>query len=139
MQHPRLDAIGIVTNDLAASLKFYRLLGLDLPEDPAGQDHIEATTPGGLRVMFDTVVVLRSFAPEWVAPTGGHRMGLAFHCGDAAGVDATFARLTEAGYRGAKAPWDAFWGQRYAQVLDPDDNPVDLFAPLAPSPAPSSL
>jgi hypothetical protein len=25
---------------------------------------------------------------------------------------------------------DAFWGQRYATVLDPDGNPVDLFAPL---------
>jgi uncharacterized glyoxalase superfamily protein PhnB len=23
---------------------------------------------------------------------------------------------------------DAFWGQRYATVLDPDGNPVDLFA-----------
>jgi len=35
------------------------------------------------------------------------------------------------GHRAHKAPWDAFWGQRYAQVLDPDGNSVDLFAPLA--------
>ncbi len=27
-------------------------------------------------------------------------------------------------------PWDAFWGQRYAQALDPDGNTVDLFRPL---------
>ena len=26
-------------------------------------------------------------------------------------------------------PFDAFWGQRYATVLDPDGNAVDLFAP----------
>jgi uncharacterized glyoxalase superfamily protein PhnB len=25
---------------------------------------------------------------------------------------------------------DAFWGQRYATVLDPDGNSVDLFASL---------
>ncbi|MET8495266.1 glyoxalase, partial [Streptomyces cellulosae] len=25
----------------------------------------------------------------------------------------------------------AVWGQRYAVVLDPDDNGVDLFAPLS--------
>ncbi len=122
--------MGIVVSDLRASLRFYRMLGLELPEDPGDEQHVEATTPGGLRVMFDTIAVVRSFMPEWEPASGGHRMGLAFHCGDAAGVDATYARLTAAGYPGAKAPWDAFWGQRYAQVSDPDGNPVDLFAPL---------
>lgn len=126
----RLDAIGLVVRDLRASLRFYRLLGLDLPEDPAGEDHIEATTAGGVRVMFDTVDMVRSLMPEWTPPQGGHRLGLAFHCENPAGVDATYERLTAAGYEGAKAPWDAFWGQRYAQVRDPDGNPVDLFAPL---------
>ncbi|MGB5655838.1 MAG: glyoxalase, partial [Acidimicrobiia bacterium] len=29
-----------------------------------------------------------------------------------------------------RAPFDAFWGQRYATVLDPDGNGVDLFAPI---------
>ena len=28
-------------------------------------------------------------------------------------------------------PMDAFWGQRYATVLDPDGNSVDLFAELS--------
>jgi hypothetical protein len=27
-------------------------------------------------------------------------------------------------------PWDAFCGQRYACVLDPDGNQIDLFADL---------
>lgn len=30
---PRLDAIGITTADLAASLAFYRRLGLDIPQE----------------------------------------------------------------------------------------------------------
>ncbi len=34
------------------------------------------------------------------------------------------------GTEGHKEPWDAFWGQRYAQAKDPDGNVVDLFAPL---------
>ncbi|MCZ6462364.1 MAG: glyoxalase, partial [Actinobacteria bacterium] len=29
---------------------------------------------------------------------------------------------------------DAFWGQRYATVLDPDGNAIDLFAPLTEEP-----
>jgi hypothetical protein len=33
-------------------------------------------------------------------------------------------------YEGYREPWDAFCGQRYAMVKDPDGNPVDLFASL---------
>jgi len=29
-----------------------------------------------------------------------------------------------------RKPWDAFWGQRYAQLPDPDGVPVDLYAGL---------
>ncbi len=41
-----------------------------------------------------------------------------------------------AGYKSELTPFDAPWGQRYAVVLDPDGNGVDLFAPLeAPGPS----
>jgi uncharacterized glyoxalase superfamily protein PhnB len=36
-----------------------------------------------------------------------------------------------AGFHGEKEPWDAFWGQRYAQLHDPDGVPVDLYASLS--------
>jgi catechol 2,3-dioxygenase-like lactoylglutathione lyase family enzyme len=29
-----------------------------------------------------------------------------------------------------RQPWDAFWGMRYATVLDPDGNGIDLYCPL---------
>jgi len=45
-------------------------------------------------------------------------------------VDELYARVRAAGFDTEKEPWDAFWGQRYAQVRDPDGVPVDLFAPL---------
>jgi uncharacterized glyoxalase superfamily protein PhnB len=32
------------------------------------------------------------------------------------------------GFTGFKPPWDAFWGQRYAILEDPDGNHVSLFA-----------
>ena len=57
-------------------------------------------------------------------------MTLAFECADASDVNATYARLVDAGFRSKKEPYDAFWGQRYANVIDPDGNVVDLFAPL---------
>jgi catechol 2,3-dioxygenase-like lactoylglutathione lyase family enzyme len=125
---PVLDLVGLVTHDLAASLAFYRRLGLDLPEPTGPDDHVETTLAGGLRLAWDTVEVIRSFTPDWTEPSGAARISLAFRCADAAEVDATHAALVAAGHRSAHEPWDAPWGQRYATVLDPDGNPVDLFA-----------
>jgi catechol 2,3-dioxygenase-like lactoylglutathione lyase family enzyme len=130
MSTPQLDMIGIVVTDLGRSLAFYRALGMDVPEDAGDQPHVEITLPNGLRVAWDTVETIRSFDPDYQAPAGGPRMGLAFRLDSAADVDATYEKLVAAGYEGHKAPWDAFWGQRYALVHDPDGNGVDLFAPL---------
>jgi catechol 2,3-dioxygenase-like lactoylglutathione lyase family enzyme len=126
----RLDFIGLVVEDMAASLAFYRQLGLDVPPEADSEGHVEAQLPGGLRLGWDTVEIVHSFDPDWTKPTGGKKIGLAFLCDSPAEVDATYAGLVEQGYRGHKEPWDAFWGQRYAIVLDPDGNDVSLFAAL---------
>ena len=128
---PRLDLVGIVVEDMARSLAFYRRLGLDLPASADAEGHVEATLPGGLRLAWDTVEVMKSFDPEWAPPAGGSRVGFAFLVDTPAEVDALYAELVGAGVTGHLEPWDAFWGQRYAVVKDPDDNDVSLFAPLA--------
>lgn len=126
---PRLDLVGIIVEDMAASLAFYRRLGFDIPPEMDREGHVESMA-GSMRVAWDTVEVIRSFDPDWVKPTGSQRIGLAFLCDSPSEVDELFGELTAAGYQGHKEPWDAFWGQRYAVVLDPDGNPVDLFAAL---------
>jgi len=45
-------------------------------------------------------------------------------------VDEVYARVTAPGFQGEKEPWDAFWGQRYGQLRDPDGVPVDLYSAL---------
>lgn len=120
--------VELVVSDMAATLAFYRRLGLDLPTDADDQPHVDADLGGGLRIAFDTEDTIRSFDPSWSPPTGGHRAALAFGCDSPAEVDATWAELTGAGYAGHLEPWDAFWGMRYAVVHDPDGQPVDLFA-----------
>jgi len=127
---PAFDLIGVVVTDMAASLAFYRRLGLDIPADADTEPHVEVALPGGLRLAFDTVDTIRSFDSDWQPPTGGSRTSLAFRCADAAEVDHCYAELTGAGYHGHLAPRDAFWGQRYAVVHDPDGIGVDLFAAL---------
>ena len=124
------DLLGIIVADMAAALRFYRLLGLDIPAAADAEDHVEVTLPGGFRLAWDTLALAQSIDPDWQEPRG-HRMGLAFLCQSPAEVDALYAQVIAAGYRSSKPPWDAFWGQRYAAVVDPDGNPIDLFAPLA--------
>lgn len=123
---PRLNAFGIVAADMARSIRFYRLLGVDLAETP-GEGHVEAELPNGVRLMLDSEETVRSFRPDWERRTG-NQLGLAFECGSPSEVDTTYARVVEAGFDGEKEPFDAFWGQRYAQLADPDGVPVDLFA-----------
>ena len=122
-----LAAIGIVTRNPADAVRFYRLLGVDVPE-PDG-DHLDVTLPNGLRLMWDTEELMKKLDPEREEPRG-HRMALAFECDSPGAVDELHAKVVDAGFRSKVAPYDAFWGQRYATVLDPDDNPVDLFAHL---------
>ena len=125
---PALNAIGIVVSDMARSISFYRLLGLDVPETP-DEDHIDTFLPNGVRFMLDAEEVMRSFHPEWSRATG-NQLTLAFECESPAQVDEIYAQVTAAGFHAEKEPWDAVWGQRYAQLQDPDGVPVDLYASL---------
>jgi uncharacterized glyoxalase superfamily protein PhnB len=126
---PELNAIGIAVANLERSMQFYRLLGLDFPGDPA-EGHVEATMGNGTRLMLDTEDVIRSFLPDW-ARANGNQVSLAFECSRPAEVDEVYARVVAAGFEGEKEPWDAFWGQRYALLGDPDGVRVNLYAALA--------
>src|SRR5581483_9619793 len=80
---PQFDAIGIVSSDLARSIAFYKLLGIEFPEE---EGHIEATLPNGTRLMLDGEDVIRSFRPDWKRETG-NQLALAFACSSPAEVD----------------------------------------------------
>lgn len=127
---PRFDAVGIVVSDMERSLAFYRLLGLEFPEDAASESHVECALPGGARLMLDTVELMQSIDADFDLPTSRAAMTLAFLCASPARVDAIHASIVDAGFRSHLAPFDAFWGQRYATVLDPDGTHIDLFATL---------
>jgi len=128
---PRFGLIGVVVSDMAVSLAFYRRLGLDFPPDADAAPHVDIELPGGLRLAFDTEETILSFDASWVRPSGGHRVALAFACDTPRDVDDTYAALVDSGSTGHLEPWDAFWGHRYAVILDPDGNHVELYAPLA--------
>ncbi len=127
----KLGFIGIVTSDMAAALAFYRALGVPIDEGQDDAPHVDVELDNGITLAWDTIETIRSFDPGYEVASGGHRIALAFDAGTPAQVDATYAALVDAGHDGHVAPWDAAWGQRYATVLDPDGNSIDLFAQLS--------
>ncbi|MBI1334582.1 MAG: glyoxalase [Armatimonadetes bacterium] len=120
------DYVGVISADLKRSVEFYRLLGFPFPDPDS--DHVEAELENGMRFALDSLELMKSLGP-WEEPKG-HRMGIAVNAETPAGVDETFKTIVDAGFEGMTEPFDAFWGQRYAQVKDPDGNPVDIYAPL---------
>jgi len=126
----QFDFVGIVVEDMARALAFYRQLGLDIAPDADEKPHVEVSLPGGVRLAWDTLETIRSFDSDWEPPEQGYRISLAFRADSPAEVDALYNALVSQGYQGHKAPWDAFWGMRYAVLHDPDGNGVDLFSPI---------
>lgn len=124
-----LDAIGIVATDMNRSIEFYKLLGLNFSDCNNTTEHSEATTKSGLRVMLDSEELMKKLKPNWKKPVG-QRMTLCFSCESAKEVDSLYEKILKEGFSSQTAPWDAFWGQRYATVIDPDGNAIDLFANL---------
>jgi uncharacterized glyoxalase superfamily protein PhnB len=125
---PLLNALGIVVSDMARSLDFYRQLGLDVPDTP-DEGHVTISLPNNCRLMLDSEEELRKFRPDWTRQPG-NQVSLAVQCDSPAEVDELYSQMIDAGHQGDKEPWDAFWGQRYAQLRDPDGVPVDLYATL---------
>jgi catechol 2,3-dioxygenase-like lactoylglutathione lyase family enzyme len=125
---PNLNAIGIAVSDMGRSIAFYRLLGLDVPETP-DEGHVDTFLPNGVRFMLDSEEIIRSFLPDWQR-NDGNQVSLALECSTPAEVDEIYARVVAAGYEGENEPWDAYWGQRYALLGDPDGVRINLYAAL---------
>ncbi len=121
--------IDIVVADMAASLGFYRALGLPVPDGREDAEQTEIETPGGASIGLISEAMMRGHNPHWVDPAG-QRVTFACRCDRVSEVDETYIKMIGAGYEGRQEPWDSSWGQRYAMLGDPDGNPVDLFAEL---------
>jgi catechol 2,3-dioxygenase-like lactoylglutathione lyase family enzyme len=137
---PTLDQINIVSGDPAASIAFYRRLGVDIPDTgiwrtPSGIHHVNSTKqtvegPGSLEI--DSTAFAQLWNPGWKGRDDLHgRIVIGFHVPTRDAVDAVFRDMTGAGHRGLVEPWDAFWGARYAMLEDPDGIAVGIMSPVS--------
>ena len=112
------------------TLAFYRLLGLDIPAEADTAPHVEVPLPGGLKLAFDTEATITSFHPSWKPTPGRGPGGPGVRAARPGGRRRRVRAAHGGGYQSELEPFDAFWGMRYATVLDPDGTGIDLFALL---------
>jgi catechol 2,3-dioxygenase-like lactoylglutathione lyase family enzyme len=120
-----LDAIGLIVEDIQKTVKFYNLFGLEFTE--YGEGHLEAITKSGTRLMIDSIELILKINPTYTKASGS-KVVLGFKKESPQDVDNIIKLLSA--YTVIKEPWDAFWGQRYASVLDPDGNQIDIFCDI---------
>ncbi|CAJ0797655.1 hypothetical protein LMG18090_03596 [Ralstonia mannitolilytica] len=111
----------LTVRDASAAISFYRnALGFDVQDevhDHGRPIHVEMIYHGELTLMFAPEGAFGSTAK---APaSAGFECPQNFHlyCED---VDAVYQRALNQGATSVMAPHDAFWGERYAAVRDPD-------------------
>jgi catechol 2,3-dioxygenase-like lactoylglutathione lyase family enzyme len=132
--------LNIVSGDAAASIAFYRRLGIDIPDEavwrtPTGIHHVGARGGAGDGA-FELDLDSTAFARIWNAGWRGRgdlrgRVVVGFEVSSREAVDALYRDITGAGYAGLQAPYDAFWGARYAIIEDPDGIAVGLMSPIS--------
>ena len=132
-----LNQIDLVARDVAASVAFYRMLGVKIPKSAVwttktGAHHVTVHFPGGAELSISSPKLARVYNKGWRGNTVGGNVVIGFSLPTRRTVDAMFAKLTKAGHKGVSPPWDAFWGARYAIVADPDGNHVGIMSPSDP-------
>ncbi len=125
----KIDAISVTSSDVAKTISFYTLLGFIFPEHPAVEAHVEAITkPGEVRFMIDKKEIIAEILGY--EPQPSNYSGFALLAASPEEVNTIAAAVAASGFTVVKEPWDAFWGQRYAILKDPDGYMVDIFADL---------
>ena len=130
------DQVNIVVPDVVGAARFLRTLGAEVPEITGhwaewAAHHIgfPAAAEG-----FDADIDSPAFAAHWGGlPEDFAGVVVNLRAEDRAAVDAAFERAVALGADGLRAPYDAFWGTRYAVVRGPGPLVVGIMSPTDPA------
>ena len=125
----KLNAIGVTTSNISKTLEFYKLLGFEFPEVKPEDSHFEVLPiEDSTRLMFDNKQSIKEMCGENAKPSNTSSFAIEFDTPEE--LNKIAKTIKEAGFTIVKEPWDAFWGQRYAVVSDPDGYKIDLYSNL---------
>ena len=130
---PRLNQINLVVRDMDAMAAFYSSLGVRVLDSPPGWQahHRNSEIEAGMHLDLDSIAFTPTWNDGW--PEGRAGVVIGFEVADTAEVDRVHERLIGLGYQSQQPPYDAFWGARYAIVVDPDGNAVGVMSPVDPA------
>jgi catechol 2,3-dioxygenase-like lactoylglutathione lyase family enzyme len=127
------DQLNIVSDDLDATIAFYRRLGLPMGEpartDDGASFHASSRPDSGAMLEADSAPFARYWNRGWAdeADLNG-RVLLGVRVSSRAEVDRIFDEVAATGHRALHPPTDGFWGARYAIVEDPNGIAVGLMS-----------
>lgn len=141
MGAPRIDQINVVVGDAAEAASFLSGLGVDVPEAPAPWEAWNAhhrtvpastSTDGANNLAEPTFGIdldSSAFAHHWGGlPRSFAGVVVNLRVDERDDVDRLHDLALSIGGRSLKAPYDAFWGSRYAVVDGPGDLVVGLMS-----------
>jgi uncharacterized glyoxalase superfamily protein PhnB len=116
MANSEVRGIHLFVRDVARSVAFYELAGIEFAY--VGE-HFARASGGRAALEIGSYDLTRGYDPGFREPPPGGSTAVQLGVDSREEVDAAFARMVTAGYEGHAAPFDAFWGARYAEVRDP--------------------
>lgn len=123
----KLDGFGIMVNDMAAMVRFYRdVLGFEIKEDE-NTSNVFLEKDGTLFLLYRRSdfekMTDRTFS--YCSGINGH-YEIALSVENYAEVDKAYAAVVAAGAQGIMEPVTKPWGQRTCYIADPEGNLVEI-------------
>ena len=123
----RLDGFGILVEDMAAMIRFYRdVLGFEIKETE-DTSNVYLVKDGTLFLLYGRKDFenMTSRKYEYVKGLNGH-FELALYVDTFDEVDAVYRRVIEQGATPVLAPTTEPWGQRTCYIADPEGNLIEI-------------
>ncbi|HEY4385482.1 MAG TPA: VOC family protein [Ktedonobacteraceae bacterium] len=115
-----LYMVGLATQNMDKSLEFYRRLGVAIPAESEGKQHVSVKMGGELTFFLNSMGL--------ASPEEGPRVIFEFYLKERSLVDAKYAELIDFGYQSFRAPFVSPFSVYFAMINDPDGNVVLLSA-----------
>jgi catechol 2,3-dioxygenase-like lactoylglutathione lyase family enzyme len=125
----KINAVSVTSSDINKTIEFYRILGFEFEKINQEEKHFEPVEKiGSARLMIDKKELIYKITGQ--NPEPGNHSVFAILYDNPDEVDDVVKKIKESKFKIVKEPWDAFWGQRYAIIEDPDGYKIDLYSYL---------
>ena len=123
----RLDGFGLLVNDMAGMIRFYRdVLGFEIKETE-NADNVYLVKDGTLFLLYGRkdFETMTSHRYNYINGLNGH-FEIALYVDTFEEVDSSFRHAVENGAEPVLEPTTEPWGQRTCYVADPEGNLIEI-------------